>query len=91
MAMRFLPEGDVHIRIGDQPETLVNRPQLEEGMFTGEVGARIHAPDAERYEHTIALSLTLRGNVLNGSATAADSEGSRVRNALSHWLELKKK
>lgn len=88
--MRFLPDGNVHIRIADQPETLVNRPQLEEGTFTGEVGARILTPDAERYAHTIALSLTLRRDVLNGSATAADIEGPRVRNALTYWIELKK-
>jgi hypothetical protein len=36
------------------------------------------------------LTLRLRGDVLNGDASSGDVEGPRVRNALSHWLELKK-
>ncbi len=88
--LSFLPGGDVHAKVGDQLTTLVNEPEFEDGIFSGELAARIGTPDTERYDYTIGLSLRLRGNVLNGSASASGVDGPRVRNALTHWVELKK-
>ena len=88
--LRFLDSGDVHAKVGDQLTTLVNKPVFKDGVFTGELSARIGTPDTERYEYVVQLSLRLRGDVLNGDAAAGDVDGPRVRNTLSHWLELKK-
>lgn len=87
----FLPSGDVHAKIGDQLTALVNNPQFKDGVFEGELAARIGTPDTERYGYNIALSLRLRGgNVLNGAASAVDIDAPRVRNALTQWIELTK-
>lgn len=87
---RFLSSGDVQAKVGDQFTTLINRPNFKDGVFRGELAARIGTPDTERTPYTIGLTLRLRGDVLNGDASAEGIEGPRVRNALSHWLELKK-
>lgn len=88
--LRFLANGKVRARFGDQPEVEVSDTRFEKGLFSGSVPATIKTDDATRYAHTILLSLTLRGDVLNGAATASGTPAPRVRNALSHWLELKK-
>jgi hypothetical protein len=80
----------VHAQVGDQLTALVNRPHLEGTTFTGDLAARIGTPDTDRYAYTVSLSLQLRGDVLNGSASAVAVESSRERNALSHWIELRK-
>ncbi len=38
----------------------------------------------------LALSLKLRGDVLNGAITVISRPGKRAGNALNHWVELKK-
>jgi CubicO group peptidase (beta-lactamase class C family) len=88
--LRFLNSGDVHAKVGDQLTTLVNKPVFKDGVFSGQLSARIGTPDTERYDYIVELTLRLRGDVLNGDASSGDVEGPRVRNALSHWLELKK-
>jgi CubicO group peptidase (beta-lactamase class C family) len=88
--LRFLPNGDVHVRFGNQLETLVNESQFKAGVFRGQFASHLGTPDADRYEHDIRLSLTLRGEVLNGAATAVQNDSTRVRNALTQWLELKR-
>lgn len=86
----FLPGGEVHAKIGDQLVALVNQPQFEKDTFSGSLAAHIGTPDTERYQYTISLSLRLRGEVLNGSATAVGADNVRVRNGLTHWVELKR-
>ncbi|MBL8271770.1 MAG: beta-lactamase family protein [Steroidobacter sp.] len=88
--LSFLPSGEVHAQVGGQLRTLVNSAHFENNKFTGELGARIGTADTERYDYTVRLSLQLRGTVLNGGATARDVETQRMRNALTHWLELTK-
>jgi hypothetical protein len=88
--LRFLSGGEVHAQVGDQLATLVNRPQVADGIFSGELAVRIGTPDTDRYAYTVSLSLRLRGDVLNGAATAIAVEGPRERNALSHWIELRR-
>jgi hypothetical protein len=41
-------------------------------------------------EHHAALSLKLRGDVLNGAMIAQSLPSSRVGLALTHWVELRK-
>lgn len=88
--LRFLSSGDVHVKFGDQSTALVNRSSFKDGVFQGNVVARIGTPDTERTPYTITLTLRLRDDVLNGDARAKGPDGPRLRNALSHWIELKK-
>jgi CubicO group peptidase (beta-lactamase class C family) len=87
--LEFLPNGDVHAKLGDQLTTLVNGAQFQDGLFTGEFMARIGTPDTERGNYTISLSLKLRGNALNGAAHAL-CFAPRMHFALAHWIELRR-
>lgn len=87
--LRFQPDGDVHAKLGDQLTVLVNDAQFKDGVFTGELMARIDTPDTARGEYTIALTLELRGDVLNGAAHTLCFVP-RMRSALAHWVELRK-
>ncbi len=86
----FQPDGDVHAQLGAQLKTLLNRAQFRDGYLSGTFASDIGTEDANRTRYTLALSLKLRGNVLNGAMTAQSLPGRRVGNALTHWVELKK-
>ncbi|MGH9834349.1 MAG: serine hydrolase domain-containing protein [Blastocatellia bacterium] len=86
----FQPDGDVHAQIGTQLKTLLNRAQFRDGYLSGVFTSDIGTEDANRTRYSLALSLKLRGNVLNGAMTAQSLPGRRVGNALTHWVELKK-
>jgi CubicO group peptidase (beta-lactamase class C family) len=86
----FQPDGDVHAQLGAQLKTLLNRTQFRDGYLSGVFTGDIGTDDANRTRYSLALSLKLRGNVLNGAMTAQSLPGRRVGNALTHWVELKK-
>lgn len=84
------PSGEMIATLEGQMPSLVNKPALEEGWLTGELRATLGTPDTERYRYTVQLALRQQGGGLSGAATAVGELEPRVRNALSHWLELKK-
>jgi CubicO group peptidase (beta-lactamase class C family) len=89
--MTFQPDGDIHVRLGEQLTALVNHASFEEGVLHGAFSARVGTPDTDRYDNTLLLSLRLRGQVLNGSATAVSiRDKARAYGALTHWVELSK-
>jgi len=91
VSLEFTKTGEVHARVANQLTTLVNNPGFADGTFVGELAARLHTPDTDRYEYTIGLSLQLRGGKLSGAAMANDTPGGlRQRSTLGHWLELTK-
>ncbi|HEY5759205.1 MAG TPA: serine hydrolase domain-containing protein [Steroidobacter sp.] len=94
VALSFQADGDVHITLGDQLQTLVSGASFEQGRFTGTFLSFIDTADTARYDHVIDLELTLRGNRLTGGAKAAAARsgkrGLRVRNALTSWVELER-
>ena len=75
-------------RLGSQLTALVNYPVIEDSMLRGEFLSTIGTPDAERYPHHVRFALGLEGERLSGFATALAEPGPRVRNALSHWVDL---
>lgn len=83
-------DGDVHARLGNQLQTLLNRVALRDGYLTGTMMGDIGTEDASRTPHTLSVSLKLRGSVLVGGITAMSLPARRVGNALTHWVELKK-
>ncbi|MCI0491149.1 MAG: hypothetical protein L0229_31555 [Blastocatellia bacterium] len=70
--------------------TLLSRVDFEDGYLTGQMMSDIGTEDANRTRYVLALSLKLRGNVMNGAMTARSLPGKRVGNASTHWVELKK-
>jgi hypothetical protein len=86
----FQPDGDVHVQLGSQLKTLLTRTQFRDGYLSGSFTGDIGTEDANRTRYTLALSLKLRGDVLNGAMIAQSLLSSRVPLALTHWVELKK-
>jgi len=70
MIINFRPDGDVHVKIGDQIESLVQEIQYRDGNLVGRFAASIPTEDAMRHPHTVALNLWLDCGVLRGEASA---------------------
>jgi CubicO group peptidase (beta-lactamase class C family) len=90
VTMTFQADTDVHIKVGDELKTLVNNVRFENGRFSGDCHGTLSTPDAKRYPHQLGLNLTLRGNILNGSASAV-TVGDRFHYYLPSWITLTKR
>ncbi len=88
LTLEIRESGDVHARLGRRLETLLNNPVFRDGVLTGTMMGDLGTEDANRRRHVVQLSLTLRGEVLNGAATAISVPGNRAGNALTSWAEL---
>ena len=85
LTLTIMPSGDVHAKLGEQWEALVNRPHLTStGFFRGIFTGTLNLPDGVRRPHVLGLNLKLRsGNVMNGEITArADIRGVMPTNGL---------
>lgn len=82
-------ENDVHARIADQPEAVLDRAAFRFGALTGRLAATITTADARRHAHQITLGLWLRDGVLSGQASALTTTDP-VYFALSSYVELRK-
>ena len=94
VSMRLVvqPDGDIHLRLGDQLTTLLNQPIFvsETGRLTGRFLATIPTEDARRHPHSVLLNVHLRDDVLSGQASA-QTTGTPYYFALSSYVELKRK
>jgi len=77
-------DGDVHMKIGDQMETLLNDLRFQEGTLEGRFSGEIKTEDAGRFPHSLVLKIKLRGNRLSGSVMAHIPD----RYALSSYVQL---
>ncbi|MHB0879172.1 MAG: serine hydrolase domain-containing protein [Anaerolineae bacterium] len=88
----FRPNGDVHVRLGNQLETIVSDARFTGNAFTGEFAGDLRVEDTVGHRR-LRLDLRLRDGALAGPLTAfafpAD-EGGRMRNALSFWTNLER-
>jgi CubicO group peptidase (beta-lactamase class C family) len=81
--------GEIHIKVGNQLESLINNPKFQDDRLTGEANGTMDTDDAMRHHtNVLAFDLKLNENRLTGSATA-ESNGSDYA-ALTQWIELKK-
>lgn len=88
MTLEFLGGTDVHARLGEQLITLVNDISYEGGAVKGKMLGDVRTEDAnKRGPYQIRLSLTHRGAMLNGVATATNPNDT---NGVPYWVELKK-
>lgn len=88
--LRIFESGDVHAKLGDQLQTLLNDVRWDDNYLSGEMSGDVRTEDAGRTPHYLRITLKLRGDLLNGSASALSLPGRRPGNALTQWLELKK-
>jgi CubicO group peptidase (beta-lactamase class C family) len=90
LTLTFTASGDIHARLGElQQTTLVNDACLREGWLTGTMAGRIETEDACRHPYRpddhLELDLRLRDE---GRITGAVIHV--ARDALSHWVDLRK-
>jgi CubicO group peptidase (beta-lactamase class C family) len=88
LTLEIRADGDVHAQIGKQLKTLLSEARWEDGSLHGVMAGDIGTEDANRMPYSLSLTLKLRGNVLNGPASAISLPGKRVGNALTQWVEL---
>ena len=88
--MTIQGDGDVHIKIGSQMETLLNRARFEDNFLSGTSFGTIPSGDARAHTHNISYRLLLDGKRLSGYVstefTAARSYGN-----FSSYIRLEKK
>jgi len=88
MELEFQPDGDVHVRIAQQPETLVklaSRDGFLSGRFIAEVGAEV----APGHAHPVTISVLRNGNRLSGYVTS-DFTNERGSFSLASYVDLRK-
>lgn len=90
--LNVLASGAVHVRIGSQPQALLNQVSFDNGLLRGVAASQIDTEDTRRYPHTVGFSLRLRGPVLNGAALANSVSAPSVSwiYNLPHWMELRR-
>jgi CubicO group peptidase (beta-lactamase class C family) len=81
-------DGDVHVQIEGQLETLLNRPRFRDGWLRGRMSGDLQTSDTARTPYDLQLEVKQRDNVLAGSLIAMSRPGKRAGNALTHWIEL---
>ena len=86
----FQPNGDIHVKIADQFETLLNKPHWQGKMLVGLFPGFIPTPDANRLRHYVLLELWLRNGMLQGEANAEASDLEPAHYSLSSYVELKR-
>ena len=80
--------GSVEAQLSSQPKRQFTEARWENGELSGQMEGDIETEDAARRPYRLHLTLKLRGNVMNGPASAITIPGGRVGNALTQWVEV---
>lgn len=84
------PDGDVHVRLGDELRTLLSGVTIPDGTrLIGRFAGTLPEAQARRHPHSILLDVRLRGDTLAGQATA-QTTGWPYYFALTSYVELKR-
>ena len=62
-------DGDVHVKIGNQLETLMDRARFSDGFLSGTSYGTIPSSDALAHPHNLSYKILLDGNRLSGYVT----------------------
>ncbi|HET7276091.1 MAG TPA: hypothetical protein VFI91_13060, partial [Longimicrobiaceae bacterium] len=89
LSLTVKPDGDVHVKLGDEMATLLSNPNWHEGQLTGVFAGTIPGEDTARHDHMVQLNLYLREGRLIGSATAITYQEPAYF-ALTSFVELEK-
>lgn len=83
-------DGDIHVKLGDELETVLNVDTLHENHLIGFFAGNVPTPDASRHAHRVGLDIRLRNGKLEGYA-AAMSTDNPIHFALSSYVQLTRK
>ncbi len=87
--LECLSDGNIHLRVGNQPVSLLSEVRFEKGWLEGTAQADLGTGDLDRHQpYQLRVLLKLRGTVLNGSITATRDDPRPF--ALTHWAQLQK-
>jgi hypothetical protein len=90
LVLEIRDTGDVHVRLGDQLETLLNRKLFIDGWLRGVFAGDIGTDDNRGRPYHLHLDLKLRGDVLNGPVTTITLPDAWGSSAVTHWIELQR-
>ena len=82
--------GAVEAQLGGQLKTALTDVRWERGSLSGQMPGDIGLEEAARRPYLLHLMLKLRGNVMNGPASAITIPGGRVGKALTQWVEVRR-
>jgi len=89
--MLIQEDGDFHIKLQDQLETLINNVSYSRFFIFGIFNGKIPTRDNERRPYVLQIFVILRDNRLSGRVTASALRDGYDAYNLSSWIELKKK
>jgi len=77
LTLLFQADGDIHVRVGHQLETLLSDVAYREGLLTGRFVGDLPMEQGAGHPHPITVSIRLNGNRLSGFITSdfANEEG----------------
>jgi CubicO group peptidase (beta-lactamase class C family) len=84
----FQPDGNIHIKLGDQFETLLNQARWRGKMFVGLFSGSIPTPDANRQRHYVRLELWQRGDGKMTGEANAEAADEPPHYSLASYVEL---
>jgi CubicO group peptidase (beta-lactamase class C family) len=87
--LTFKVDGDIHIKIGDELETVLNEVRFRDEHLTGRFAGTIPTKDASRHSHLVLLNVRLREEKLSGQVSAKTWEEPNYF-ALTSYVEVKK-
>ena len=70
ITLDYKPDGDIHVKIGDQVEGVLGEIRYRNGNLMGRFAGTIPTTDVLRHPHSVALSVWIEGDKMRGEASA---------------------
>lgn len=88
LKMVFQPDGNIHVKLGEQFETLLNQPHWTGKMFVGLFSGSIPTADANRQRHYVRLELWQHGDRKMSGEANAEAADEPPHYTLASYVEL---
>ncbi|MDA1312175.1 MAG: serine hydrolase [Acidobacteria bacterium] len=88
--LSITPAGEATAELAGQGSVSVSALKVEDGNLTGRFDGDIGTADASKREYDLRFSLQRSGDKLSGLVTALSVPGSKLSNALTSWVELRR-
>jgi CubicO group peptidase (beta-lactamase class C family) len=89
--MEFQQDGDIHIKLGDQFETLLNSVQFRNNILTGNCYGTIPSSDGLLHNHYINLKMVFDENRRLSGYASARSTAERIYGFFSSYIVVDRK
>jgi CubicO group peptidase (beta-lactamase class C family) len=89
LVLEVKDDSDVHVRLGNQLETLLSGARFHDGWLRGRFAGDVGTDDNRGRDYTLHLEAKLRDDTLSGPITAITLPDAWGSSAVSYWVELK--